>query len=296
MFLNHGSGPALYNTPSVEAEAQRSDMKISVVTISLNSQATIAGTIHSFLSQTYPHKELVVIDGASTDRTLDIVKGFQSPLIRLVSERDQGIFDAMNKGLSIYRGDAIGFLNSNDRFHDALSLAQIAAALGETDVAHGGVWMVRDHESKHLVRNWKGTPFKRGKFRLGWMPPHPTFYMRRSLAEEIGKFDVRYEIAADYDYMLRALEIHAASSTCIPGPLVDFLVGGQSSGSLRKVLKGNLECLQSRRERLGAPLIDAAFFLKPSLKMLQQHSAFGSARNFLARFLPVDDNSRTRSR
>jgi glycosyltransferase len=101
------------------------------------------------------------------------------------------------------------------------------------------------------------------------MPPHPTFYLRRSLVEKTGRFDLRYDISADYDYMLRALELHAASSIHITEPLVDFLVGGKSSGSVGKVLKGNLECLRSRHEHLGGPPIDLAFFLKPALKITQ---------------------------
>lgn len=243
-------------------------MKISVVTISLNSASTIARTVQSFLSQTYSDKELLVIDGGSSDNTLDIVGRLATADIRIVSERDQGIYDAMNRGLRLYSGDAVGFLNSNDTFHDDDALTRVAAGLTDAEAVHSGIVVVENHETKRIVRRWTGEPFKRGTFRRGWMPPHPTFYVRRSLAERTGEFDLGYSTAADYDYMLRALELHANSVTYIPGPLVDFMAGGTSSG-LFSVLRANLACLKSRRKHLGAPPLDLAFFLKPGLKLGQ---------------------------
>jgi glycosyltransferase len=244
-------------------------MKISVITVCLNSAATITGTIQSFLSQTYPSKELLVIDGASTDRTLGIARELANADIRIISDRDKGMYDAMNKGLRLYTGDAVGFLNADDTFHDAGSLARIADGLQNAEAVHSGLVFVENHETKKTLRTWRGTPFKRGQFRWGWLPPHPTFYIRRSLAERTGEFDSCYGNAADYDYMLRALELHALSSAYVPGPLVDFLVGGASSG-MKSVLLANIGCLKSRRKHLGAPLIDFAFFLKPGIKMLTQ--------------------------
>jgi glycosyltransferase len=175
----------------------------------------------------------------------------------------------MNKGLRLYTGDAVGFLNADDTFHDTSSLARIADGLQKAEAVHSGLIFVENHETKKPVRTWKGRPFKRGQFRWGWLPPHPTFYVRRSLAERTGEFDSSYGNASDYDYMLRALELHAESSAYVPGPLVDFLVGGASSG-MKSVLLANIGCLKSRRKHLGAPLIDLAFFLKPGIKMLTQ--------------------------
>lgn len=244
-------------------------MKISVITVCRNSAATIAGTIQSFLSQTYPKKELWIIDGASTDQTLEIAKEFASPDIRIISEPDKGLYDAMNKGLRCYTGDAIGFLNADDMFHNESGLARIADGLQKAEAVHSGLVFVENHQTKRVVRTWRGEPFKRGAFQRGWLPPHPTFYIRRSLADKTGEFDLTYDNAADYDYMLRALELHADSSTYLPGPLVDFLVGGASSGP-KSVLLANLACLRSRQKHLGAPLLDLAFFLKPGIKILAQ--------------------------
>jgi glycosyltransferase len=257
-------------------------MKISVVTVCFNSEATIAHTIRSFLSQTYPHKEMLVIDGASSDRTLEVVREFSNPDIRIVSGKDGGIYDAMNKGLQLYTGDAVGFLNSDDTFHDEDALARIATGLETAEAVHSGVIVVKSHETKQIVRTWRGESFKRGQFRWGWMPPHPTFYVRRSLAEKIGEFDLSYSIAADYDYMLRALELHAESTAYVPGPLIDFLIGGRGSG-FGQVLGANFACLKSRRRHLGAPFLDLAFFLKPSFKMLTQNPVWERARHLFAR-------------
>ena len=154
-------------------------MKISVITVCLNSAATITGTIQSFLSQTYPSKELLVIDGASTDRTLGIARELANADIRIISDRDKGMYDAMNKGLRLYTGDAVGFLNADDTFHDAGSLARIADGLQNAEAVHSGLVFVENHETKKTLRTWRGTPFKRGQFRWGWLPPHPTFYIRR---------------------------------------------------------------------------------------------------------------------
>jgi glycosyltransferase len=249
-------------------------MKISVVTVCHNSEATIAWTIRSFLSQTYPHKELLIIDGASTDRTLKIARALANPQIRIVSEPDNGIYDAMNKGLRLYTGDAIGFLNSDDTFHDAGALSRIAEGLKEGEAVHGGLVFVENHETKKIVRTWKGEPFRRGYFRWGWLPPHPTFYMRRTLAEKTGPFDLSYSSAADYDHMLRAMELHAASTAYVPGTLIDFMAGGMSSG-IKKVILANFGCLRSRRKYLGAPILDLAFFLKPGIKILTQSQFWG---------------------
>ena len=250
------------------ASAAAPAIKISVVTVCFNSEATIAFTIKSFLAQDYPYKEMLIIDGASTDRTFEIAKEFANPQIQIVSEKDRGMYDAMNKGLRLYRGDAIGFLNSDDAFHDSGALTRIAAGLKNAEAVHGDLAVVKNHQTKEVVRYWKGGPFRRGRFRWGWMPPHPTFYIRRSLAEKTGLFDLSYRSAADYDFILRAMELHAASTAYIPGTLIDFLYGGESSG-LRTVIRANFGCLRSRRRYLGAPFMDLAFFLKPALKISQ---------------------------
>lgn len=244
-------------------------MKISTVTVCYNARATIGHTVKSFLHQRHADKELIVIDGGSRDNTVEIVKRFDDPAIRIISEKDGGIYDAMNKGLEYYRGDAIGFLNADDAYHDDMALSRIALALEAADAAYGDLVMVSDHESRKIVRQWQAGPFTPGAFRRGWMPPHPTFYIRRELAKKAGLFDLSYSISADYDFMLRVMELHARDVRYIPHILVDFMVGGVSTTGLASVIRGNLECLRSRQRHLGAPLLDAALFTKPLRKIFQ---------------------------
>ena len=244
-------------------------MKISTVTVCHNSQATIARTVRSFLSQNHADKELLVIDGGSTDGTLEIVKGFQSDAIRVISEKDRGIYDAMNKGLANFSGDAVGFLNSDDVYHDPSVLGQISQALESADAVYGDLVMISDPVSSHVVREWRAGEFVPGAFRDGWMPPHPTFYVQRALAAQTGQFDLGYQISADYDFMLRALELHRPRVRHIPHILVDFMVGGMSTTGPLAVIRGNLECLRARQRHMGTPLLDAALFLKPLRKLRQ---------------------------
>ena len=199
-------------------------MKISVVTASYNSEATIGFTIEFFLEQAHPEKEMLVIDGASSDATIKIVELFGSDAIRVFSEKDKGVYDAMNKGFRLFQGDAIGFLNSDDTFHDSRVLADIAAAMRDCDIVYGDLNMVTDHRTKTLVRSWRGGAFKRYAFQLGWVPPHPTFYMRREVAQKVGEYDLKYVTTGDYDYMLRALALNDFRVRYLPQVIADFQV------------------------------------------------------------------------
>jgi glycosyltransferase len=237
-------------------------MKISVVTASYNSAATIGFTVQSFLEQTHPEKEMLVIDNASSDATLKIVESFGSDAIRVFSERDNGVYDAMNKGFRLFQGDAVGFLNSDDRFHDSRVLSDLAAAMRDSDIVYGDLNMVSDHRTKRLVRSWRGGTFRRNSFQLGWVPPHPTFYIRKEVVQKVGDFDLSYRTTADYDYMLRALALNDFRVRYVPRVVADFQMGGISTRSWRVTAEGNLECLRSRRVHLDAPIIDAAFFLR----------------------------------
>ncbi|KWV59510.1 hypothetical protein AS156_31260 [Bradyrhizobium macuxiense] len=244
-------------------------MKISVVTASYNSEATIGHTIESFLAQNHREKEMLVIDGASSDGTLRIVESFQSDEIRVFSEKDAGVYDAMNKGLRLFEGDVVGFLNSDDTFHDSSTLAHIAAGVSDSDIVYGDLNMVTDHLSKRIVRKWRGGKFGRYSFQLGWVPPHPTFYVRREVIRKVGDYDLSYKTTADYDYMLRAMALNDFRVRYLPRVIADFQMGGISTQGLGVTIRGNLECLRSRRTHLNAPPIDAAFFLRFARRILQ---------------------------
>ena len=237
-------------------------MKISVVTASYNSETTIGYTIESFLAQSHREKEMLIIDGASSDGTLKIVESFRSDAIRIFSERDAGVYDAMNKGLRLFEGDVVGFLNSDDTFHDSLTLADIAAGMSDADIVYGDLNMVTDHRTKRIVREWRGGKFGRYSFQLGWVPPHPTFYVRSEVVEKVGEYDLSYKTTADYDYMLRAMALNDFRVRYLPRVIADFQMGGISTRGLGVTIRGNLDCLRSRRTHLNAPPIDAAFFLR----------------------------------
>lgn len=251
-------------------------MKISVITVCRNAEATINHTISSFLSQDYPHKEMVLIDGASTDRTLAIAESFRSPLIRTLSEPDRGMYDALNKALQLYEGDAIGVLNADDRFHDDTILGRIADALDVRDAVHGDIDF---HDAKGcVVRRWRGTARPLRGFASGWMPAHPTFYVKRRVAEAVGAFDLSLPTAADYDWMLRAIDVHGASLQHIPQVMVDMALGGRSTASLAAHLRHNLEALSARRRWLKSGVIDWALVAKPASKITQFARLRGASR------------------
>jgi glycosyltransferase len=255
-------------------KAVESRMKISVVTVAYNSAGTIRQTVESFLRQRYVDKELLIIDACSTDETVPIVQSYRADSIRIVSEKDAGIYDAMNKGLGLFAGEAVGFLNSDDTFRTDKSLDLVGEGLRDADIVFGDLYMVTDHRTKRVFRTWKAGEFSASAFRFGWMPPHPTFYMRRSVAEKVGMFDLRYRIASDYDYMLRAMLVPNHRIKYVPHFLIDYQVGGISSGSVRGVVQGNLECLDSRRRHLRSSALDAALFLRPLRRLLQVRWSF----------------------
>ena len=224
-------------------------MKISVITAVFNNRATIAGAIDSVLAQTEVDVELVVIDGASTDGTLDVLRGYGARIPVLVSERDLGIYDALNKGIVRSSGDVVGFLHSDDLFADASVLARISRAFADrvVDAVYGDLLYVKKHDPARVVRYWRAGEFSRARLGWGWMPPHPTFYVRRSVYERLGAFDTRYRIAADYDCMLRFLgrsDIHPAY---LPEVLVKMRVGGESNRSLSNVRRKSVEDYRALR-------------------------------------------------
>lgn len=254
---------------TVTATIDDFQMRISVITVCRNAAPTIGRTLESFFLQSHPDKELLVVDGASTDGTLEIVRSFARDGLTAISEPDLGLYDAMNTGLGAFRGDAVGFLNADDRFHGPETLAMLAEALGKADVCYGDVDYIGGAARDRIVRRWRATAWRKGGFRRGWMPAHPTFYCRRRVVDAVGRFDLRYHLAADYDFMLRALELTDFNAARIDRVLVDMDTGGRTSASLQARLRHNFEALASRRRWLGAGPIDYALFAKPLGKASQ---------------------------
>ena len=229
------------------------DLKISIVTVAYNSAATIGDTLASVATQTHTNIEHIVVDGASTDDTLAIVRR-HSHVAKVISEPDRGIYDAMNKGLALAGGDFIGFLNADDMLASPGAAASMARAASSADVGAicGDLVYVRQDQPDQVIRYWRCGAFSAARLRFGWMPPHPTFYLRRALLPRIGAFDTSLRIAADYDFMLRCLSLPGMQVGYVPEVLVRMRLGGASNRSLRAMWLKSREDLQAlHRSRVG---------------------------------------------
>lgn len=247
-------------------------MKISVIMAAYNSGATIGRAVESFLAQDHPDKELIVIDGASRDDTCAIVRAFDSPLIQLHSQPDKGIYDAMNKGLARVTGDAFGCLNSDDCYARPDALRLIAEGLARADLVSGQLNFVREHDGSAPVRIWRPEQYRPGAYARGFSLPHPTTYARRAVLDRVGTFSTEYRSASDYDWLMRALEVHGCSHGVIDAVLVNMRIGGESTAGLSAILQNSRELLAIRQRRLGSGPVDAALFLN-LIKKLRQRTA-----------------------
>jgi glycosyltransferase involved in cell wall biosynthesis len=218
-------------------------MKISVITVCYESAETIGQTLRSVRNQTYDTIEHIIVDGGSTDTTLEVVAAMGPHVARLISERDKGIYDAMNKGIALATGDIIGFINADDFYPspDVLSTVAKAFESSSADSCFGDLCYVHQSNVSRIVRYWKSCIFKPGLFEKGWCPPHPTFFVRRAVYQRLGGFNLDYKIAADVELMARFLVAGRISSYYIPQVLVHMRLGGTTNRNLRNIIKQNLE-------------------------------------------------------
>jgi glycosyltransferase involved in cell wall biosynthesis len=188
--------------------------------------------------------ELVVIDGGSKDETLEVLERYRDRIAAFVSEPDGGIYDAMNKGLGLATGDIIGTLNSDDLYQDDRVLATVLETFkgGDAKLVYGDLVYVRRSAPDRVVRYWKSKPYREGLFERGWMPPHPTFFVRREVYQEHGLFDLGYRLGADFELTLRLLAKARLPFRYIPRILVRMRLGGATNNSVRNIIKANLEC------------------------------------------------------
>ncbi|WP_072659259.1 glycosyltransferase family 2 protein [Mariprofundus micogutta] len=218
-------------------------MKISIITATWNCVDTISDCLDSASSQVWGNCEHLVIDGKSTDGTLDLLEQWRNRLDYIVSEPDSGIYDALNKGVAQATGDVIGFLHADDLYADNEVLTTITKAFEDPsiDAVYGDLVYVSKNEPDKVVRYWKSGLYSYNKLKHGWMPPHPTFYVRRSVYEQFGSFDTSFQIAADYDCMLRFLGQHKVKCAYIPQVLVKMRLGGESNRSLANIIQKSVE-------------------------------------------------------
>lgn len=222
-------------------------MKLTIITATYNSESTIESCLKSVLEQSYDDIEYIIIDNCSTDDTLNIVKQYDEQISRIISEPDKGIFDALNKGIKIASGDYIGFLHADDFYATKEVLGEIADRLlkEKTDSLYGDLQYVSKQNEQKVVRNWIAGNYNIKKLLNGWMPPHPTFFVKRECYLKYGLFNLDYRIAADYELMLRFLGKHKISTTYCPLVIVKMRTGGTSNKSLKNIIRKSKEDLKA---------------------------------------------------
>ncbi|MFA5033573.1 MAG: glycosyltransferase family 2 protein [bacterium] len=245
-------------------------MKVSIITVAFNSEKFIEHAINTVLSQTYKNIEYIIIDGGSIDGTINIIKKHKDKIAKFISEQDNGIYDAMNKGLKMATGDIIGILNSDDFYADNFVIETVVKNIKNenADSCWGDLFYVDKENTSKIVRNWKSSQYSKNNFGKGWMPPHPTFFVKKQIYEKYGYFNLDFRTSADYEIMLRFLEKYKIKSCYIPKVLVKMRIGGKSNKNIKNIIKANIECYNAWKinELQINPIV---FFIKPLLKVLQ---------------------------
>jgi len=225
-------------------------MKLSIITSVYNNQETIKDAIDSVLGQTYKNIEYIVVDGGSSDGTVDIVKSYGDKINKFVSEKDKGIYDGLNKGIALATGDVIAFLHSDD-LYESDSVVQIIAREFEVysslDGIYGDLIYTHKDDTSKVLRYWKSRDFDTSLLAKGWMPAHPTFFLKREVYERFGGFDISFRISADYDFMLRVLK-SGIKVKYLPNVLYKMRVGGESNKSLKNIVQKSREDLRALRK------------------------------------------------
>lgn len=244
-------------------------MKISIITITYNSEKTLRDTIESVLGQSYKEIEYIIVDGLSKDSTCDIVRSYGDRIHTFVSEKDKGLYDALNKGIGLATGDVVGFLHSDDIYASTETVKMIAEAFIKfnVDSVYGDLVYVDQHDTDKIIRFWRSRKFSRARALTGWMPPHPTFYAKRKVYTDYGGFNTTFRIAADYESILRFLVRFQVSTFYIPLILIRMRVGGESNKSFRNIIRKSMEDL--RAMHINGLISFAAIFNKNASKFKQ---------------------------
>ena len=244
-------------------------VQVSIITAVFNRAKTLGEALRSVQNQTWQNIEHIVIDGGSTDGSLAILHHHRDRIAKMVSEPDQGLYDALNKGIREASGDVVGFMHADDQFASPHALSRVAAAFDDPSVeaVYGDLAYVKQNDVSKVVRYWRAGRYRRDQLAQGWMPPHPTFYVRRDVYSRLGAFDTRYRISADYDNMLRILWGGGVRASYIPEVLVRMRMGGISNTSLLNILLKSREDYAAMRNHGIGGL--QALFLKNFTKLPQ---------------------------
>lgn len=223
--------------------------KVSIITVCFNSAKTIRNTIESVLSQDYPDIEYIVIDGDSSDETVAIIKEYADSIAVIVSEKDSGIYDAMNKGVALASGDIVGMLNSDDVYINTHAVSDLMKKMqdAKADSVFADLVIVDPLDLSKILRYYDSSYFSPSNFRFGWMPAHPTFFVKKSLYDKVGPYSLSYKISADYEMLIRLLWVQKASYAYLQKPVVRMRYGGASTADLSRNLLLNREIVQACR-------------------------------------------------
>lgn len=245
-------------------------MKISLITVSFNSGSTIKDAIESVLSQDHPDIEYIIVDGNSKDNTVNIIKSFGSKISKWISEPDAGIYDAMNKGIRMATGEVVGMINSDDFYFDTTILSKVAKAFAdpEIDAVFGDLIFVDPGNLKKVVRTYSSKTWHPGKFARGFMPAHPTFFVRRKYYQQFGLFKTDYVIAADYELLIRFLYVNKLRYQYLPVTMVTMRKGGVSSRNIKSNIILNQEIIRGCREN-GISTNKAKVYSKYFVKLFE---------------------------
>jgi len=245
-------------------------MKISVITVCYNASKTISDTLKSIENQDYADLQYIVIDGMSTDGTIEILNERSDQIDEFISEKDSGIYHAMNKGIALATGDVIAFLNADDVYAHNSALSDVSKTFEKVkaDSVYSDLQYVSADKPEKVLRYWKAGPYKRERFKNGWMPPHPTFFAKKELFEKFGSFNTDFKISADYELMLRFLFKHRASAAYLPCLLVKMKVGGKSNQSINSRIIANREDRKAWKVN-GLRQLPYTTVLKPIRKISQ---------------------------
>jgi glycosyltransferase involved in cell wall biosynthesis len=244
------------------------DLKISLITVTRNAERTLSRCIDSVIAQTYPNVEYIVVDGASTDGTLKVIDRYKQHIDLFVSEPDKGIYDAMNKGINAATGDIVGILNADDHFvyNDVLNNIAQTFEHKVTEAVYADLHYL-DPKGK-IIRKWNAGVYEPGLFNWGWMPPHPTFYCKRSLFEDLGQYDLNFGSAADYELMSRFIHLKGINVKYLNKVIVNMEIGGISNkNSQNRVKAWSFDYKAMRKNGIALPCISIMF--KPLRKIFQ---------------------------
>jgi glycosyltransferase involved in cell wall biosynthesis len=245
-------------------------LKVSVITATYNSAATVEDTLRSVIDQDHPDIELIVIDGGSTDATLSILDKYRDRITRLVSESDRGIYDALNKGIALATGEIVSILHSDDFYINEGVIAAYVKVFhhSQADAVYADLYYVDRLNPQKIIRKWKSGQHTPSSFYYGWMPPHPTFFVRREIYNRYGTFDLSFKTAADYELMLRFILKYKISLSYLPAYTVKMRMGGVSNAGIKNRIAANLEDRRAWRVNGLKPWL-FTLVLKPLRKIVQ---------------------------